>query len=126
MTRANRADGADGVFTGADGVFIRVDGLFTGPNGVMVQPDGVFIGPDEVFIRPNKVMARPDGVEIRGIHNISAEEQSKLLVDVAAYQARISFLESKLIEVGFTKDASNNNFVVWAEEFFEDRGVEQP
>jgi hypothetical protein len=58
---------------------------------------------------------RPDGVEIRGIHNISAEEQSKLLADVAAYKARISFLESKLVELGFTEDASNDDSVVWAE-----------
>jgi hypothetical protein len=34
-------------------------------------------------------------------------------------------LESKLIELGFTEDASNNDFVTWAEELFEDRGVEQ-
>jgi hypothetical protein len=56
-------------------------------------------------------MAQPDGVEIRGVHNISAKEQSKLLVDVAAYKARISFLESKLAELGFTEDASNDDFV---------------
>jgi hypothetical protein len=47
-------------------------------------------------------MAQPDGVEIRGVHNISAEEQSKLLADVAAYKAWILFLESKLAELGFT------------------------
>jgi hypothetical protein len=69
-------------------------------------------------------MARPNGVEI-SIHNISAEEKSKLLADVAAYKARISFLESKLAELGFIKDASNDDFVTWVEELFEDRGVEQ-
>jgi hypothetical protein len=35
-------------------------------------------------------------------------------------------LESKLAKLGFTKDASNNDSVVWAEEHFEDRVVEQP
>jgi hypothetical protein len=107
-----RADGADGAFTGADGVS-------TGPDGVLTGADGVFTGPDGV-------MARPDGVEIRGVHIISAEEQSKLLADVAAYKAWISFLESKLAELGFTEDASNNDSVVWVEELFEDRVVEQP
>jgi hypothetical protein len=48
------------------------------------------------------------------------------LADVAAYKARISFLESKLAELGFMEDASNDNFVVWAEELFEDGGVELP
>jgi hypothetical protein len=48
------------------------------------------------------------------------------LADVAAYKARISFLESKLAELGFTEDASNDDFVAWAEELFEDRDVEQP
>jgi hypothetical protein len=69
-------------------------------------------------------MAQPDGVEIKGVHNISAEEQSKILADVAAYKARISFLESKLAELGFTEDASNDDSVVWAEELFENRVVE--
>jgi hypothetical protein len=98
----------------------------------MIGADGVDggawvkTGPDRVFTGLDGVMARPDGVEIRGVHNISAEEQSKLLVDVAAYKAWISFLESKLAELGFTEDASNDDSVVWAEELFEDRGVEQP
>jgi hypothetical protein len=78
-----------------------------------------------MFTGADGMMGRPDGVEIR-VHNISAEEQSKLLADVAAYKARISFLESKLVELGFTEDASNDHFVTWAEELFEDRGVEQP
>jgi hypothetical protein len=77
-----------------------------------------------VVTGPDGVMSRPDGVEIRGIHNISAKEQSKLLADIAAYKARISFLESKLAELGFTEDASNDDSVAWAEELFEDRGVE--
>jgi hypothetical protein len=72
------------------------------------------------------VMARPDRVEIRGVHNISAEEQSILLADVTAYKARISFLESKLAELRFTEDASNDDSVTWAEELFEDKDVEQP
>jgi hypothetical protein len=50
MTRADGADGADGVFTG--------------PNGVLTGADGVFTGPDGVLTGPDKVMARPDGVEI--------------------------------------------------------------
>jgi hypothetical protein len=100
-----RADGADGALTGTDGVFIGPDGVLTGPDGVM---------------------ARPNGVEIRGVHIISVEKQSKLLADVAAYKARISFLESKLAELGFTEDASNDDTVVWVEELFEDRVVEQP
>jgi hypothetical protein len=72
-------------------------------------------GPDGVVTGLDGVMARLDGVEIRGIHNISVEEQSKLLADVAAYKARISFLESKLVELGFTEDASNDDSVAWAE-----------
>jgi hypothetical protein len=48
------------------------------------------------------VMVWPDEVEIWGVHNISAEEQNKLLADVAAYKAWILFLESKLAELGFT------------------------
>jgi hypothetical protein len=131
---------ADGVLTGANRVFTERDGVLTEPNGVLTGadevftgPDGVLTGADEVFTRPDgvltgpdKVMARPDGVEIRGVHIISAEEQSKLLADVAAYKARISFLESKLAELGFTEEASNDDSVVWAEELFEDRVVEQP
>jgi hypothetical protein len=121
-----RADGADGAFTGADGVSIRPDGVFTGTDRVLTGADGVFTGPDGVLTGPDRVMARPDGVEIRNVYIISVEEQSKLLADVAAYKARISFLESKLTELGFTKDASNDDSVVWAEELFEDRVVEQP
>jgi hypothetical protein len=99
---------------GADEARIRAvgaDGAATGPNGVFTGADGV--------------MARPDEIEI-SIHNISAEEQSILLADVAAYKARISFLESKLAKLGFTEDASNDDSITWAEELFEDRGVEQP
>jgi hypothetical protein len=99
--------GAGQAMTGADGAAWVVTG-----------PDGVFTGPDGV-------MAWRDRVEIKGVHNISAEEQSKLLVDVAAYKAWISFLESKLAELGFTEDASNDDSIAWAEELFEDRGVEQ-
>jgi hypothetical protein len=98
MTGADGADGAAWVVT-------ELDRVFTGPDGVMAQPNGI---------------------EIRGVHNISAEEQIILLADVAAYKARISFLESKLAELGFTEDASNDDSVAWAEELFEDRGVEQP
>jgi hypothetical protein len=137
MTRADGADGVstgpDGVLTGADGMFTRPDGVLTGadwvltrPDGVLTGADGVLTGADRVLTEPDRVMARPDGVEIRGVHVISAEEQSKLLADVAAYKARISFLESKLAELGFIEDASNDDFVVWAEELFEDRVVEQP
>jgi hypothetical protein len=46
-------------------------------------------------------------------------------VDVAAYKARISFLESKLAELGFIEDASNDDSVAWIEELFEDGAVEQ-
>jgi hypothetical protein len=102
----------DGAFTRADAVSTRLDGAFTGADGVLTGPDGV--------------MASPDGVEIRGVHIISVEDQSKLLADVAAYKARISFLESKLAKLGFTEFASNDDSVVWAEELFEDRVVEQP
>jgi hypothetical protein len=90
----------------------------TGAAWVVTRPDGVFTGPDGV-------MAWPDGIEIRGVHNISAKEQSKFLANVAAYKARISFLESKLAELGFTEDASNDDSVAWTEEVFEDRSVEQ-
>jgi hypothetical protein len=129
------ATGLDGVFTGADGVSTGVDGIFTGADRVFTVADGVMArpagsdraatGPDGVLTGADGVMARPDGVEI-SVHNISAKEQSKLLVDVAAYKARISFLESKLAELGFTEDASNDDSVTWAKELFEDRGVEQP
>jgi hypothetical protein len=118
--------GADGVSTGPDGVLTGADGVFTGPDGVFIEADGVFTGPDGVLTGPDRVMARPDGVEIRGVHIISVEEQSKLLADVAAYKAWISFLESKLAELGFTEDASNDDSIVWIEELFEDRVVEQP
>jgi hypothetical protein len=77
---------------GAGEAMTRADGAFTGA-------DGVSTGPDEVLTGPKGVMARPDGVEIRGVHNISAEEQSKLLADVAAYKAQISFLESSLLSL---------------------------
>jgi hypothetical protein len=103
-----------------------VDGAATGPDRVFTRPDGVFTRSNEVFTGVDGVMARPDGVEIRGVHNISAEEENKLLADVAAYKARISFLESKLAKLGFTEDASNDDSVTWAEELFEYRGVEQP
>jgi hypothetical protein len=133
-----RADGElteeDGELIGAARVFTREDGLLTGPDGVLTGPDGLLTGEDGLLTGPDGmltgtdgVMAGPDGVEIRGVHNILAEEQSKLLVDVlAAYKARISFLESKLAELGFTEDASKNDSVTWAEELFEDGGVEQP
>jgi hypothetical protein len=93
---------------------------------MLTEADGVFTGPDGVLTGPDEVMAQPDGVEIKGVYIISVEEQSKLLVDVAAYKARISFLESKLVELGFTEDASNDDSVVWTEELFEYRIVEQP
>jgi hypothetical protein len=121
-----RADGADGAFTKADGMSTGSDGVLTGADGVLTGSDEVFTGPDGVFTGPDKVMARPDRVEIKDVHNISVEEQSKLLADVAAYKARISFLESKLAELGFTEDASNDESIIWAEELFEDRVVEQP
>jgi hypothetical protein len=93
----------------------------TGADGVATGPDRVLIG---VLTGVDGMMARPDGIEI-SVHNISAEEQSKLLADVAAYKARISFLESKLAELGFTEVTSNDDSVTWAEELFEDRGLEQ-
>jgi hypothetical protein len=86
--------------------------VLTGLDGQLTEPDGM--------------MAGLNRVEIKGMHNISPEEQSKLLADVAAYKARISFWESKLPELGFTEDASNDDSVAWAEELFEDGGVEQP
>jgi hypothetical protein len=107
MIRAHEArtgaDGADGAATGPDGVLTGLDRVFTGPDRMLTGPNGVFTGADGV-------MARPDGVEIN-VHNISAEEQSQLLADVEAYKARISFLESKLAELGFTEDASNDDSV---------------
>jgi hypothetical protein len=33
-------------------------------------------------------------------------------------------LESKLFELGFIEDTTNDDSVTWAEELFEDRGVE--
>jgi hypothetical protein len=135
MTRADGADGvltgADGVLTGADGVLTEpdrvlteADGMLTGPNGVLTGADGVADGPDGVLTGADGVFTRPDQVLTE--HVISAKEQSKLLADVAAYKARISFLKSKLAELGFTEDASNDDSVVWGEELFEDRVVEQP
>jgi hypothetical protein len=109
---------ADRELTEAAGVLTGEDGFLTGPDGVLTGPDGMLTGADGM-------MAGPDRVEIRGMHIISTEEQSKLLADVAAYKARISFLKSKLAELGFTKDVSNNDSVAWAEELFEDGGVEQ-
>jgi hypothetical protein len=121
------ADGADGVSTGPDRVLTRADGVLTGADGVADGPDGVLTGADGVFTGvltgPNRVMARPNGVEIRGVILVSAQEQNKLLADVAAYKDRISFLESKLTELGFTED---DDSVVWGEELFDDRIVEQP
>jgi hypothetical protein len=89
---------------------IRVDGV-DGAAEVLTGPDGLLTGADGLLTGADEVMARPDRVEIRGVHNISAEEQSKLLADVAAYKAWISFLESKLAELGFTEDASNDDSV---------------
>jgi hypothetical protein len=104
--------GTGQAMTGIDGELTGIDGDLTGEDGVLTGADGV--------------MAGPDGVEIRGMYNISAEEQSKFLVDIAAYKAWISFLESKLAELGSIEDASNDDSVAWAEELFEDGGVEQP
>ena len=50
-------------------------------------------GADGVFTGTDGVMVRPDGVEIRGEHNISVEEHNKLLADVVAYKAWISFFK---------------------------------
>jgi hypothetical protein len=108
---------------GAGQAMTGVDGEDGAPR-VVTRAAWVVTGLDRVVIRPDGVMARPNGVEIRGVHNISAEEQSKLLADVAAYKARISFLESKLFELGFIEDTTNDDSVTWAEELFEDRGVE--
>jgi hypothetical protein len=129
MTRADGADGVstgpDRVLTGPDGVLTGADGVLTGSDGVLTRADGVADWPDGVFTRvltgPDKVMVRPDGVEIRGVILVSTEEQSKLLADVAAYKSWISFLESKLAELGFTED---DDSVVWGEELFDDRVVE--
>jgi hypothetical protein len=46
------------------------------------------------------------------------KELRQHLADVAAYKARISFLESKLVQLGFKEDASNNGYVDWADKFF--------
>jgi hypothetical protein len=92
----------------------------TGADEVLTGADGVFTG---MLTGPDRVMARHDGVEIRGVILVSAQEQSKILADVVAYKAQISFLESKLAELGFTED---DDSVVWGEELFEDRVVEQP
>jgi hypothetical protein len=91
----------------------------------MIGAGQAMTGADWVFTGPDGMMVRPDRVEIRGMDNISVEEQSKLLADVAVYKARILFLESKLAELGFTEDASNDDSIVWGEELFEDRGVEK-
>jgi hypothetical protein len=107
--------GPDGVLTGADGVADGLDKVLTGADGA-VGADGVSTGHDGV-------LSWSDGVEIRGVILVSAQEQSKLLADVVAYKARISFLESKLAELGFRKD---DDSVVWGEELFDDRVVEQP
>jgi hypothetical protein len=58
-------------------------------------------GADRVSTGHDGVLAWSDGVEIRGVILVLAQEQSKLLADVAAYKAQISFLESKLSELGF-------------------------
>jgi hypothetical protein len=76
MTRADGTDGADGVSTGLDEVFTGADRVFTGPDGMLTGANGVFSGPDGVLTGPDRVMAWPDGVEIRGVHIISAEEKS--------------------------------------------------
>jgi hypothetical protein len=46
----------------------------------------VLTGPDGMLTGPDGMMAGPDGVEIRGVYNISVEEQSKFLADVTAYK----------------------------------------
>jgi hypothetical protein len=69
-----RADGADRAFTGADGVSTGPDGVLTEADGVLTEADRVFTRPDGVLTGPDGMMARPDRVEIRGVHNISAEE----------------------------------------------------
>jgi hypothetical protein len=97
-------DGADGVSTGPDGVLTRPDGVLTGADGVADGPVRVLTGADGangVSTVHDGVLAWSDGVEIRGVILVLAQEQSKLLADVAAYKARISFLESKLSELGF-------------------------
>jgi hypothetical protein len=127
MTGADRElTGADGELIGANGELTGATGVLTGLDGVLTGEDGLLTGADRMLTRADGVMAGPDGIEIRGVYNISAEEESKLLADVAAYKAQISFLESKLAELGFIEDASNDDSVAWVEELFEDRGVEQP
>jgi hypothetical protein len=105
-----RADGADGVSTGPNEVLTGADGVLTRHDGVLTRADEMADGPDGVLTGADGVFTGPDGV-LTG-HVISAEEQSKLLADVAAYKARISFLESKLAELGFIEDASNDDSVV--------------
>jgi hypothetical protein len=67
---------------------------------VLIGADGAD-GADGVSTGHDGVLACSDGVEIRGVILVLAQEQSKLLADVAAYKAQISFLESKLSELGF-------------------------
>jgi hypothetical protein len=120
-------DGADEVSTEPDGVLTGPDGVLTGADGVADGvadgPDGVLTGADGVSTGHDGVLAWSDGVEIRGVILFSTQEQSKLLADIAAYKARISFLESKLVELGFRED---DDSVVWGEELFDNRVVEQP
>ena len=71
-----------------------------GAAGMLTEEDRLLTGPDKMLTRVDGVMAGPDRVEIRGVHDISAHEQSKLLADVLlVYKARISFLESKLAKL---------------------------
>jgi hypothetical protein len=107
MTGADRMDGADGADV-VDVVSTRPDGILTGPDGVLTGADGVADGPDGVLTGADGadgvstghdgVIAWPNGVEIRGVILVSAQEQSKLLADVAAYKARISGLQSPKIK----------------------------
>jgi hypothetical protein len=94
---------------------IGANGVADGPDGVLTGADGAD-GADGVSTGHDGVIAWSDGVEIRGVILVSTQEQSKLLADVAAYKTRISFLESKLAELGFRED---DDSVVWGEEFFE-------
>jgi hypothetical protein len=109
MTGADGADGADGVSTwpdrvsiGPDGVLTGLDGVLTGADGVADGPDGVLTGADGadgadgVSTGHDGVIAWPDGVEIKGVILVSAQEQSKLLADVVAYKARVSFWNPSL------------------------------
>jgi hypothetical protein len=124
--------GAEGELIGVDGELIGVDGESIGADrkstraaGMLTREDGLLTEVNRMLTEADRVMAGLDGVEIKGVHNISTEEQSKLLANVAAYKAQISFLESKLVELGFIEDASNDDYVAGAEELFEDGGVEQ-